>query len=412
MVCVFIKNKSLSYVAGSGFYFVDIYTEFIRILTMKTLHSINAMRVIAEYIVVRYHLFVEGVGMDMFMRDLMSFFFVLSGFVMMHSHHKRSFVTFEQKKEFWFGRLKKIYPAYILNLSFYIPTLFVIAFQNNHCMYRLYCPLMQIFFLNSWAGCGIGYTINPVCWYIGTLSWLWFLFPFIHIMLRMVLDQYVWFKIICINIMSVLFIIPFREYEMFSICTLPVLRIGEFIIGCGVSFALEQQEFECMNFLKWLPFIFSLVYFSVVYTVLALPHDKDWLCLHENMQSYTCRSWQKSEWVEESPPCHVLWDKYFNKHAILWAAIIYTIASAEKCSQHGVLIRALNHDIFKTLSSFSISVYLGHASIKIALDSITDFIGYHHFWYNDSTLFTTYMLCYVLHLLNQRITDYIYPIPA
>ncbi len=69
----------------------------------KTLHSINALRVIAECIVVRFHVFVEGVGMDMFVRDLMSFFFVLSGFVMMYSHHKSSFVTFEQKRSFGLG---------------------------------------------------------------------------------------------------------------------------------------------------------------------------------------------------------------------------------------------------------------------------------------------------------------------
>jgi hypothetical protein len=380
---------------------------------MKTLHSINALRVIAEYIVVRFHVFEREVGMDMFVRDLMSFFFVLSGFVMMHSHHKSSFVTFEQKKEFWVGRWKKIYPVYILNQSFYIPSLIIIALDKSEdCAYRLYCPLMQVFFLNSWAGCGVNYIMNASSWYIATLSWLWFSFPVIHRILKMGLDQNVWFKMICINIMSVLIITPFSEYEMFSLCTLPVLRMGEFIIGCGVSVALEQQEFESMNLFKWIPFVFALVYFISVYTVLALPHGMKWLCLHEVVQSYTCRIWQKSEWIEDSPPCHVIWDKYFNKHAILWATIIYTIASAEKCSQHGVLIRALNHDIFKTLSAFSISVYLGHMSIKIALDFITDFIGFHRLWSNDTLLLTIYLLCYVLHLLNQRITDYIYPTRA
>ncbi len=378
-------------------------------MKMKTLHCINALRVIAEYVVVRFHIFEREVGMDMFVRDLMSFFFVLSGFVMMHSHCKSSFTTFEQKTEFWIGRWKKIYPIYILNLCFYIPSLFIIALDKTEdCAYRLYCPLMQVFFLNSWAGCGVNYLMNANSWYIATLSWLWFLFPFIHRILKTGLDQNIWFKIICINIVSILIIIPFHEYEIFSICTLPLLRMGEFIIGCGVSFALEQQEFDSMNLFKWLPFVFALVYFTSVYTVLALPHSMQWLCLHEVMQSYTCRIWQKSEWIEDFPPCHVLWDKYFNKHAVIWAVMIYTIASAEKCSNHGVLIRALNHDIFKTLSSFSISVYLGHMSIKTALVSITDYMGYHHFWHDDVILLTIYLLCYVLHLLNQKVTDLIF----
>jgi peptidoglycan/LPS O-acetylase OafA/YrhL len=339
----------------------------------------------------------------------MSFFFVLSGFVMMHAHHNSSFVTLQQKREFWFARWKKIYPSYILNLSFYIPTLFITALDlKNHCVYQLYCSLMQVFFLNSWAGCGCRHTINVVSWYIATLSWIWFAFPFIHGMIKVTFEKYTWIKMLCVNIISVLMILPFHEYEVFTLCTLPILRLGEFVIGCGISFALKQQEFESMSFYKWLPLICSVTYLITVYTVLALPHGMDWLCLHEEMQSHECKMWQPSEWVEASPPCFVVWDKYFNKHALLWAVIIYTVAFAEKCSDHGVLIQALNHDVFKTLSSFSISLYLGHDSIKHALKSITNFAGFEHFWHDDTILIAIYLLCYVLHLITQKLTFYLF----
>jgi hypothetical protein len=377
---------------------------------MATLHAINALRVIAEYMVVRLHVFARGVGMDMFVRDLMSFFFVLSGFVMMHAHHGSSFATLEQKKEFWFARWKKIYPSYILNASFYIPVLCIIAFDmNNNCVYKLYCPLMQVFFLNSWAGCGVRHTINVVSWYIATLSWIWFAFPFIHgVIMKVTFEKHTWIKMLCINIISVIMILPFHEYETFTLCTLPILRLGEFVIGCGISFALKQQEFESMNFYKWLPLICSVTYLVVVYTVLALPHGMEWLCLHEEMQGYECRMWQMSAWVEASPPCFVAWDKYFNKHALVWAAIIHTIASAEKCNDLGVLMTALNHDIFKTLSQYSISLYLGHDSVKHALIGITDFLGWSHFWHDDTILLAIYLMCYVLHLLTQRIACFLF----
>lgn len=377
------------------------------------LHSVNAIRVIAEYFVIRLHTFAWTIGMDSFVRDLMSFFFVLSGFVMMHTHHSASFTTMKHRCDFWVNRWKKVYPAYILNYAFRIPVIFVRALgsdTSDRCVYKLYCSLIEIVTLNPWFGCGVNNTLNALDWYIGTLAWLWFVFPFIHGTLKEFFNSRIWAKMLLINVISTGLIFPFGGFETFTFCTLPVLRLGEFVIGCGAACALEQleqpeqMESRPLTMLQWTPVALILVYIAVLYTVFALPHGLGSLCLHEKIDNTRCSLWEASEWIEDNPPCYLVWDKYFNKHAFLWAVIIYTVASAEKSNDRGVLMRLLGHDVFKDLSSFSLSLYLGHISVNWLLNLITDSLGWANFWRDDTRLLSIYALCYLLHLLTQKIT--------
>jgi peptidoglycan/LPS O-acetylase OafA/YrhL len=375
---------------------------------MPTLHSVNALRVMAEYFVVRYHIFAGSVGMDMFVGDLMSFFFVLSGFVMMHTHYTDSFVTVEQKLDFWIGRWKKIFPAFILNMSFYIPTLIISAvYGTTKCPLDFYCPLMQIFLLSGWAGCGVYHTVNALNWYLITLAWLWWGFPFLHAALCTWFVKFVWIKILSINILSTGILYFFSGYNIFTICAVPVLRLGEFIIGCAVACLLKQTNIGSFSVNTWTPVaVIFLIYICCIYTLLALPHDMPWLCMNEERIDVLCRLWHKSEWTEKQPPCMIVWDKYFNKHAILWAAVIYTTASAER--ENNIIMKVLGHDIFKTLSSFSLSLYLGHTSVSNALSMLTDAIGWFNFWHEDALLIVVYLLCYVLHLLTNRLSSLLF----
>ncbi len=72
----------------------------------RPLHTINAMLVLAEYWVVRYHCLVkrgpEKPNMGPIGDDIMGFsnFFVMSGFVVMYRHEKTDFSSWESKREF------------------------------------------------------------------------------------------------------------------------------------------------------------------------------------------------------------------------------------------------------------------------------------------------------------------------
>lgn len=345
----------------------------------------------------------------MLVRDLMSLFFVLSGFVIMHSHYSDSFKTTKQKWNFWVNRFKKIYPAYIIILSFYIPSMITLIINlDQACIFKLYCVLMQIFLLNCWAGCGVYKLFNMPSWYLSTLAWLWFCFPFMQSTLKDLFEQRTWIKILGINVISTVAIFYFSEYNIFTICTLPALRIGEFIIGCGAACYLERsmnnEHKGEWTWVHWSPLVLSVAYLATVYTFLALPHEMKWLCMHESEHDTECRLWHKADQIDTNPPCHAIWDKYFNKHAFIWSVIIYTIASAEKFNETSSIVRLLKHDIFKDLSSFSLTLYLGHSPADWALKEISRSIGILNFWHDDVFIMAIYVICYILHLFTKKIS--------
>ena len=377
---------------------------------MTTLHAVNAIRVIAEFFVVRYHTHAASPGMDYFVRDLMSFFFVLSGFVMMHSHYTDCFEATGRKWEFWIGRWKKTYPAYIINYAFYFHLNFMYVVSPDYCPYRTVCSMMQIVALNPWFGCGIGNVLNSVSWYISTLAWIWFAFPFVHGTLKARFSSgRVWAKMLLVNAIATAVIYPLSGYEIFTYCTLPVLRLGEFVIGCGAACALRQLEpTEALSRWHWAPLASILVYMAALYTLSGLPHGLESLCVHELNHNTRCSLWETSKWIEAKSPCLLVWDKYINKHALLWAVVIHTVATAERSCDESPLIRLLTHDLFKSLNAFSLSMYLGHMHVDWVLRNATDALGWLNFWHDDTRILAIYALCYLLHLITLKLSSAVF----
>ena len=374
---------------------------------MTTLHAVNAIRVIAEFSVVRTHTFADNIGMSNFVTDLMSFFFVLSGFVMMHSHYSDCFATTSRKCDFWVGRWKKAYPAYILNYAFY----FHLNFVSDPCPYHRICSMMQIVALNAWFGCGITNVLNLVSWYIATLAWIWFSFPFMHSTLKTFFSAgRVWLKMFVVNALAVAAIYPLSGYEILTYSTLPILRLGEFIIGCGAACALHNLEPTegALTRRHWVPMTLILLYIAVLYTLFALPHGLESLCVHELNYNTRCSLWETSKWIEAKSPCLLVWDKYINKHALLWAVVIHTVATAERSCDESPLIRLLTHDLFKSLNAFSLSMYLGHMHVDWVLRNATDALGWLNFWHDDTRILAIYALCYLLHLITLKLSSAVF----
>jgi hypothetical protein len=208
-----------------------------------------------------------------------------------------------------------------------------------------------------------------------------------------------WAKMSVVSVSSTAVIFLLIEYNTFTICTLPILRAGEFVIGCGVACLMQKQEFPCYT---WFPVALMSLYLLALYVLLSTPHGMNWLCLHEDVNDKECRIWHKADKFESTTPCYVVMDKFFNKHAMLWAVLIYTVASAEKAEETGVVMGVLGHDIFKFVSSFSLSVYLGHVSMQRMLTMTARSIGWG--WHDDALIISVYFLCYILHLLTEQVS--------
>ena len=112
--------------------------------------SLNALRVLAEFWVVHQHLFGMEMNksMDAFITSLMSFFFVLSGFVITHAHRNNDLSSFESKKLFWLHRFRKVYPVFLFFWVFDIINQAASGeFGRNPRL--LLCSGLQLFMLNG-----------------------------------------------------------------------------------------------------------------------------------------------------------------------------------------------------------------------------------------------------------------------
>ena len=148
----------------------------------ETLHTLNAARVIAEYAIVHYHisflfpgsngLLSQGVVAD----NLMSFFFVLSGFVAMYSNKETDISSFPNAFRYIYRRICKTYPLYLLLYLADLPA--TILGQVDDCEYFWVSLAAQPLLLQCWIGSQHIAISNGVGWYLCTLYWLWIIFPF------------------------------------------------------------------------------------------------------------------------------------------------------------------------------------------------------------------------------------------
>jgi len=113
-------------------------------------------------------------------KDFVCFYLVLAGFVMTWGYMGRDYDTWEEKGAFWKRRLARFYPDYFIAM--------VLGTCLKH-QYFLGCHDMSVesmiwnilglTLIPSWFyALGPGYANGPA-WFMGTLFWLWMLYPFV-----------------------------------------------------------------------------------------------------------------------------------------------------------------------------------------------------------------------------------------
>ena len=372
------------------------------------LHGINAIRVIAEYLVVRYHVLVshnrkQTKDMGPIGTDIMSFFFVLSGFVVMYASEKNSFSTWKSKTSFIMRRMQQAYPVFLFCWLCCLPVLFVEWHLGiRDCWARKVCTFIQLGMLDVWAGCGFANTVLGVSWYLSCLVWLWIFFPFAKNALDNLFlkDEYIWTKMSIINAAWAFAFYIMWQHDIYTIIGFPPLRLGEFIIGCGASCALKKETpFFLAGHRFWFPFFIIIS----IYAIQQTDHGMSFMCLHENAHHSDCSLWRAGqEQIPSSSPCITVLEKIGNKYALVWAAVIHGIARTElNNDQFNWITRLMHADIFKFLNGFSLTLYLGHVNTVCAIR----WLGTAMFdwnadeWSDDTMLFLVYLSCYFIHCM-------------
>jgi hypothetical protein len=384
------------------------------------LHTLNAVRVIAEYFVVRHHClpdhhYAHEKSANMLGpigEDLISFFFVLSGFVSVYSSRQVDFTTTSAKLDWGFRKIKRLYPIFLLNYMCCLPVqLFVWMPDNDYCWAGYVCSVLQFFFLDAWAGCGFHFPVLGLAWFISCTVWLWLAFPFFHnfLMERVFSGGWIWIKMISINVIWAFACFMLWDFDLYTVAPFPLLRVGEFLIGCGTACTLHDETPWILANGRYLLFPCLVV---AIYVFQTTRHSLAFLCMHETSQHEECNLWHAGQvWRAAEPPCITVLEKVVNKYAMVWAGTIHALARAELAGERdGFLTRILHAELFKTLNSFALTLYLSHISVGYAYRWLaSELLGFpKDEWRDDMLLLLIYATCYGVQCCLVRVLGRLY----
>jgi len=350
-----------------------------------TLHTLNAARVIAEYVIVHYHisfLFPSSTGLlsrGVMSDNLMSFFFVLSGFVAMHSNRETDFVDYSNVFGYIYKRMCKTYPLYVLLFLADLPG--TIIGRVTDCEYFWVSLVSQPLLLQCWLGIQHISISNGVGWYLCTLYWLWILFPFMHV--SKMLSCRPWLKIGLLYAASISLWIALAPYNIVYTRAVPVFRLFEFLMGCGVAFTLDHK---IHGFFALFGLALFIAY-SASEPLLSAPSEP----LYGN-----CTLWiQRHD--QTVTPIIIL-----SKFSIIWAILIHWLAATEISASERVSL--LQHHFFKSMSMFSLHLYLSHYTVACLIKTISISINVFSCWDLDTMIFTCYFVAYGISRLQCHVT--------
>lgn len=361
-------------------------------MTSAMLHSLNAARVIAEYAVVHYHvafLFPASKGLLSHYAvpdNLMSFFFVLSGFVAMHSNMDTDFAQRGNAVQFIMKRFGKTYGLYLCMYLADLPA--TIMQRPPNCDLFSLSIASQPLLMHSWLGSQHIGIANGVGWYLCTLYWIWLAFPYLP--MRRCLEDYTWPKICAMYALSMLLWLVLAPYNIVYTRAVPLFRLPEFAMGCATAFTLQHKLHGALCSVGLLAFA---AYAAYDY---SNPH----LWPSENLMG-NCTLWiQRNN--QEINPTIVL-----SKFSIVWACVIHWLAATELAGGPPCMVmRVLHFDCFKALSEFSLYIYLSHYTVACAIRTAAQCAGMFAWWDLDIMLIVVYAHAYVMSVGMQPFIDY------
>jgi|WetSurMetagenome_2_1015567.scaffolds.fasta_scaffold23510_2 peptidoglycan/LPS O-acetylase OafA/YrhL len=179
------------------------------------------------------HIFSEGyIGV--------SFFFILSGFVLALNYKDKLTDGRITTREFFIARFARIYPMYFFALLFAIPT-FYFAFKTD-AIASFGKLVAHIFLVQSFIpSIDVYYSINPPSWSISTEMFFYLMFPLIIAVFYKYRNAYKVALTFLMVIPIAIFLCPQElEYDMFYVN--PLFRISDFMLGIFLYNLYERMQ--------------------------------------------------------------------------------------------------------------------------------------------------------------------------
>jgi peptidoglycan/LPS O-acetylase OafA/YrhL len=157
----------------------------------QTYRALNGLRFVAATAVVAYHYAPTAVGFSMmpgFLQNLvwsgpiaLGFFYILSGFVLTHAYSDLVPQTRLSRRHFWFARIARLYPVYLLAFVLFAPMAYVKYIQhpaNGISGIRTFFlgGTLNLVALQDWTP--LAQAWNGPSWSISVEAFFYLIFPF------------------------------------------------------------------------------------------------------------------------------------------------------------------------------------------------------------------------------------------
>ncbi|AGC77698.1 peptidoglycan/LPS O-acetylase OafA/YrhL [Nonlabens dokdonensis] len=232
---------------------------------MSHLKPLTSLRFLFALMVFVSHLNFLKISSNEFLKDLynqvlihgyigVSFFFILSGFILTHVYRDKINTNKKENKKYFLARLARVYPLHFATFIIAIPLMFwgqeingkgILLGLSNVSLTQAYLPIKEFFF-----------SFNGPSWSISCELFFYLCFPFLlKFLSRKKLLKYIISLLLIVAIIVLpLFIDKELHHGLFYIN--PIFRLVDFILGIILYdlYVLSLKRKKQVNF-AWLEFL-------------------------------------------------------------------------------------------------------------------------------------------------------------
>lgn len=264
-----------------------------------------------------------------------SFFFVLSGFILTYNYHNKINVLNKTNlKKFYIARFAKIYPLHFLTFLIAVPITLIYFNPDGWYLIKLaYMSVINLSLIQSFFPSSATYfNFNGVSWTLSVEAFFYLTFPFLIFNIRK---------------------LKIHNYKFGTILVLSILWMGLFILNINLD--------ESNHFLVWALHIFPgarLFEFitGIALGLLFIKNQNNWNSVkHSIAEVLAVALFMVALLVSSNFQTGVVRGGYFIP---VWCILVYIFAH-----QKGIFSRLLSNKVFVYLGEISFSFYMIHQLI-------------------------------------------------
>lgn len=171
-----------------------------------------------------------------------SFFFILSGFILALNYKEKILDKKISFKDFWIARIARIYPLHLLTLLYSLPIFFTDLFKAP--FFWISSFVANLFLLQSFVpDQDVYFGFNAVSWSISNELFYYLMFPVLLIVIYKIPKSIYLFLFLFLLIPIAIYFTP-RNIQVFLYSVNPVIRVSDFILGMLLFKVYELKLFS------------------------------------------------------------------------------------------------------------------------------------------------------------------------